>query len=144
MLILLKGLPLAYNRDLQEDKTAVFHADDGLAAALPAIAGMVAGAEFHPPEPSSWVSALDLAEVLVGRGVPFREAHDAVGRLVARLVAEGRELADVTAGELEAAHLAFIPEDLDLIDPAASVERRRTAGSVADQITKLRSWLQQG
>ena len=146
LLALQKGLPLSYNRDLQEDKAAVFDADDTLAGALAALSGMVASAEFNPPPPSSWVTALDLAEVLANRGIPFREAHNAVGRLVARLLAEGKTLSEVTAGELEAAHLSFIPEDLEVIDPKVSVERRRTAGggsyvSVLDQLAELRSLL---
>jgi argininosuccinate lyase len=146
LLALQKGLPLSYNRDLQEDKAAVFDADDTLAGALAALSGMVASAEFDPPPPSSWVTALDLAEVLAARGIPFREAHNAVGRLVARLLAEGKLLSEVTAGELEAAHLGFIPEDLEVIDPKVSVERRRTAGggsyvSVLDQLAELRSIL---
>lgn len=146
LLTLQKGLPLSYNRDLQEDKAAVFDADDTLAGALAALAGMVASAEFDPPAPSSWVTALDLAEVLAARGIPFREAHNAVGRLVARLLSEGKSLAEVTAGELEAAHLSFVPEDLEIIDPKISVERRRTPGggsyaSVLDQLARLRSIL---
>ncbi len=144
LLAMQKGLPLSYNRDLQEDKAAVFDADDTLAGALSALSGMIASAEFHPPAPSSWVTALDLAEVLVARGIPFREAHDAVGRLVARLLAEGKTLGEVTAGELQAAHLSFVPKDLDVLDPEGSVVRRRTPGggshvSVLDQLAELRS-----
>jgi argininosuccinate lyase len=146
LLTMQKGLPLSYNRDLQEDKVAVFDADDTLAGALAALSGMVETAEFDPPPPSSWVTALDLAELLAARGIPFREAHQAVGRLIARLLAEGKTLDDVTAGELVAAHLSFVPEDLDVLDPEVSVERRRTAGggshiSVVDQLTELRSVL---
>jgi len=147
LLTLQKGLPLSYNRDLQEDKAAVFDADDTLAGAVSALSGMVASAEFNPPAPASWVTALDLAEALAARGIPFREAHNAVGRLVARLLAEGKTLAEVTAGELEAAHLSFVPEDLEIIDPKISVERRRTTGggsyvSVLDQLAELRSVLE--
>jgi argininosuccinate lyase len=85
----------------------------------------------------------------VARGIAFREAHQAVGRLVARLLAEGKTLSEVTAGELEAAHLSFIPEDLEVIDPRVSVERRRTAGggsyvSVLDQLAELRTILGAG
>lgn len=141
LLALQKGLPLAYNRDLQEDKVSVFHADDVLSAAIPAVAGMLASAVLHPPEPIAWVTALDLAEVLVQRGVPFREAHEAVGRLVAKLVSEGRDLTEVTAGELQAAHLRWVSEDLDLIDPKQSVARRRSVPTVAEQIARLRSRL---
>jgi argininosuccinate lyase len=146
LLTMQKGLPLSYNRDLQEDKAAIFDADDTLAGALAALSGMIETAEFDPPSPSSWVTALDLAEVLATRGIPFREAHQAVGRLVARLVSEGKSLDEVTAGELEAAHLSFVPEDLDVLDPETSVERRRSPGggshvSVLDQLAELRSLL---
>ncbi len=146
LLSLQKGLPLTYNRDLQEDKRAVFHADDTLALALAALGGMVESAQFHPPEPSSMVTALDLAEILVARGVPFRSAHEAVGGLVAGLAAGGRALADATAGELAAAHPQLVPEDLDALTPAASAAARVTPGggsmeSVAKQIEQLREVL---
>jgi argininosuccinate lyase len=147
LMSLQKGLPLTYNRDLQEDKRAVFHADDTLALALAALGGMLESAQFHPPEPSSMVTALDLAEILVNRGVPFRDAHEAVGGLVAGLAAEGRTLADASAGELEAAHVQLIPEDLDALTPAASVEARVTPGggsmeSVQAQLEALRAALE--
>jgi len=143
LLALQKGLPLAYNRDLQEDKEHLFRADDTLAATLEALGGMLSTAEFHPPPPSPWTTALDLAEALVRRGVPFREAHAAVGRLVARLVAEGRELTEATADDLAAADDRFEPADLDLVDTRRSVERRVTSGggsfeSVSEQIAALR------
>ncbi len=146
LMTLQKGLPLTYNRDLQEDKRAVFHADDSLALALAAIGGMLESAVFHPPPPSSMVTALDLAEVLVERGIPFREAHEAVGGLVATLVAEGRKLADATAGELETAHVQLVPGDLAILTPEGSVEARATAGggsmdSVRTQLTQLRAAL---
>ncbi|MGH8874344.1 MAG: argininosuccinate lyase, partial [Acidimicrobiia bacterium] len=123
LLALQKGLPLAYNRDLQEDKEAVFRADDALAASLAALAGMLATADFHPPPPSSWTTALDLAEALVRRGVAFREAHQAVGRLVGALLAGGRDPAGARVADLEGAHPSFDPVDLELVDPAGSVRR---------------------
>jgi argininosuccinate lyase len=146
LLSLQKGLPLTYNRDLQEDKRAVFHADDALALALVAVNGMLDSAQFHPPEPSSMVTALDLAEILVGRGISFREAHQAVGRLVAGLAAEGRTLSEATAGELEAAHMQLVPEDLESLTPTASVAARVTPGggsmeSVRAQLEALRDAL---
>ncbi|NOY56712.1 MAG: argininosuccinate lyase [Actinobacteria bacterium] len=144
ILVLQKGLPMAYNRDLQEGKAAVFHADDVLAGALEVLAGMLAGAEFHPPEPSSWVVTLDLAEALVGRGVPFREAHRSVGELVARLLAQGRDLSSLSAEELISSHESFRPEDLDLLDSSGSVRRHRLDRQVADQIVKLQDWLDSG
>lgn len=143
LLALQKGLPLAYNRDLQEDKTHVFALDDVTAGTVEALGGMLSNAEFHPPAPSSWTTALDLAEVLVQRGLPFRQAHHAVGALVGRLVAEGRTLASVGVTDLEAAHDLFQPSDVELVDPTTSVTRRRSPGggspeSVSTQIRSLR------
>ena len=148
MLTLQKGLPLTYNRDLQEDKEHVFRSDDTLAGTLEAITGMITDADFHPPVPASWVTALDLAEALVMRGVPFREAHGAVGRLVSELVRNERNLDDATAEDLSAADERFEPADLELIDTTASVDRRRTMGggsveSVHQQIEALRYALNQ-
>lgn len=142
-----KGLPMTYNRDLQEDKRLAFHADDSLAGALDALGGMVATADFHPPTPSAWVTALDLAEVLVERGVPFREAHHVVGRLVSVLVADGRSFDDLTPDELVAADGRFTPEDIDRVDPVRSIDFRRTPGggsmeSVAAQLEQLEAFLE--
>ena len=141
-----KGLPLTYNRDFQEDKAAVFAADDTVAGALAAMTALLATAKFHPPAPTSWVTALDLAEALVVRGVPFRQAHEAVGRLVAALVAGGRDLAQATQADLSAADPRFRPEDLARTDPEVSVRLRISKGggsfqSVAEQITQLRGRL---
>jgi argininosuccinate lyase len=141
-----KGLPMTYNRDLQEDKRLAFHADDSLAGALDALGGMVAAAEFHPPTPSAWVTALDLAEVLVERGLPFREAHHTVGRLVSSLVADGRTFDDLTQNELVDVDGRFSPADIDRLDPVRSIQFRRSAGggsmqSVAAQIEELDSFL---
>ncbi len=146
LLALQKGLPLAYNRDLQEDKRAVFAADDLLSASLDGLAVMLAAPRFHPPAASALTTALDLAEALVERGVPFRQAHAAVGGLVARLEAEGRDLAGVTAAELGDAHPDFREEDTALVEPLESVRRRATPGggsfaSVAAQVDRLRSLL---
>lgn len=146
LLALQKGLPLAYNRDLQEDKQSVFHADDTLALALEALIGMIRGARFHVPPPSSWVAALDLAEALVGRGVPFREAHHVVGRLVAALVAGGRTPADLTPEELVSADERFEPADAERLSPEGSVARRVTPGggsmqSVRNQLAAVRAHL---
>jgi argininosuccinate lyase len=143
ILVLQKGLPLAYNRDLQEDKPPLFRVDDALAVTLGALGGMLDGAQFHPPPPGPWTSTLDLAEALVKRGMPFRQAHHAVGRLVAALVGSGRTPADTTQADLEAADSSFEPADLDLLDPSTSLTRRATPGagtptSVRDQVEKIR------
>ncbi len=148
LLGLQKGLPLTYNRDFQEDKRAVFHADDVLAGALGALGGLIATASFHPPEPSADVTALDLAESLTSRAVPFREAHEAVGRLIAHLGADGRSLAQATEADLTAADERFVADDLARIDVADSVQRRITPGGgsfaeVARQIAAARANISQ-
>lgn len=143
-----KGLPMTYNRDLQEDKRIVFHADDTLAGALDALGGMVSTAQFHAPEPSDWVTALDLAEALVRRGVAFREAHHLVGGLVAVLVARGDSFQDLTADELVEFDDRFDASDLSVVDVRASVASRRTLGggsmgSVATQLDALTVFLEE-
>ncbi|HEX9824826.1 MAG TPA: argininosuccinate lyase, partial [Actinomycetota bacterium] len=129
----LKGLPLAYDRDLQEDKEAVFDAYDALAPALEAMAGMIRTLEVDV-ERMRWAAedpsllATDVAEHLVSRGAPFREAHEAVGRIVARLEAEGRSLADVKPDEWSGLDARLGPEVQDLLSAEVSIVRRATPG----------------
>lgn len=146
LLAVLKGLPLAYGRDLQEDKELLFALGDDLESALVVLAGVVATATFHPPAPSADVTALDLAEVLVERGVPFREAHGAVGRLVAARHDAGTDLGGIGLADLTAAHPGFEPGDEKLADPIESVRSRSSPGggsfeSVRVQIAALRAEL---
>ena len=141
-----KGLPLSYNRDLQQDKEHLFAPGDDLDGALSSLGGLIAAAEFHPPPPGPNVVALDLAEALVARGVPFRRAHVTVGTLVRALEDDGRTLADLTTDDLASAGGDFQPTDVALADPAASVAARRSAGggsfdSVRRQLLKLDAWL---
>jgi len=123
-----KGLPLAYNRDLQQDKEHLFRVDTDLDLALDALTGMVAEAVFHPPPPDPVVAVLDLAEVLVERGVPFREAHQVVGRLVAEAAGRGIGPADLPPAEFAGFHEALRPDDAGLLDPVESVRARRSPG----------------
>ncbi len=143
IMALQKALPLAYNRDLQEDKRLVFEADDTLATTLAAMVELLGHTEFFEVTPSIETASLDLAEALVARGIPFREAHEAVGRLVLSLEGEGRTLRDVGPGDLAGAHSAFIDADVELIDPVGSVKRRISRGggspdSVHAQADELR------
>jgi len=143
ILALQKALPLAYNRDFQEDKRIVFHADDTLASALGAMVELLGGLEFHPPAPGSVTVSLDLAEALVRRGVPFREAHTLVGELVAALESRGKTLSEATIDDLIEIDQRFEEADLDRLDPTASVRARATSGSgspesVRDQIDEIR------
>jgi argininosuccinate lyase len=131
LLGLLKGLPLAYNRDLQEDKEPLFDAADTTADCARLVAAAMATARFQPPRDCGpdLSSATDLAEELVRRGVPFRAAHERIGRLVARCESEGRGLAQATDGELAEAGLQGL--DRALLTPRGSVEAKRTLGSTS-------------
>ena len=143
LMALQKGLPMTYNRDLQEDKAGLFAIDDALAGALKAMTALIGSAEFHPPPPHPSVTALDLAETLVERGVPFREAHRVVGALLAALAGGGKTLSEATIANLVEADARFEPADLSLTDPAGSVGRRRSTGgagfaSVREQLRTLK------
>lgn len=130
---IVKGLPLAYNRDMQEDKAATFAAVRRLELALVAMRGMISTARFRAERCAAAAgagdaAATDLAEVLVASGVPFRRAHEMVGRLIGDLSRQGRELASVTDDELVALHPALEGCSGAWLSPRACVERRRLAG----------------
>ncbi len=134
-LTLLKGLPLAYNRDLQEDKEPLFDTVETLLASLRVTAAMlpelsVDAERGRAAAVADHALATDLADHLAQQGVPFREAHHVVGRLVAMLDREGRELASLTIDELREAHASFGEEALDL-DLDASLAARAVAGGTA-------------
>lgn len=132
VLTMQKGLPLAYNRDLQEDKRIVFHAHDTVLASLDAMGELIASVVFHPPSPQPETGALILAEMLVSRGVAFREAHEIVGRLVKSFDADGRSLADLTGEELVSHDGRFQMGDLP-VEPVLP--------DIRDQIGLLREQL---
>jgi argininosuccinate lyase len=124
----LKGLPLTYNRDLQEDKEPLFDAVDQICLALAATAGMLATATFvsermQAAADGPAAAAIDLAEWLVERGTPFRQAHAIVGSLVRDSLQRG-----VPLGELVQAHPALGVEALGLLEPGVAVTRRTTPG----------------
>ncbi len=142
----LKGLPLAYNRDLQEDKEPLFDAVDQVSLALGALTGMIATATFVPEAmraaaDAETTAATDLAEWLVRHGMPFRDAHALVGALVRRhLSGEG------TLRDLVAAHPDLGPEPAALVSPGAGVRMRTSPGAagpgaVAAQLAACRSTL---
>jgi argininosuccinate lyase len=147
LLTTLKGLPLAYNRDLQEDKEPLFDSVDQVHLALVALRGLLESAEFdlermRQAAGGATGAAVDLAEWLVARGTPFRTAH----ALVAGLVRDSAERR-VPLAELVAAHPDLGPEALPLLEPGAAVRRRRTPGgtgpeAVAAQLARFRRRLQ--
>jgi argininosuccinate lyase len=143
----LKGLPLAYNRDLQEDKEPLFDAVDQVSLALSALTGMVATAEFDTARMADaagaeTMAATDLAEWLVASGVPFRDAHAVVGGLVRRSLEPGAP----SLAALVAAEPRLGPDAAALVVPGVAVTRRTTAGGggpepVARQLTRFRAKL---
>jgi argininosuccinate lyase len=131
LLQILTGLPLAYNKDLQEDKEFLFDAADTVELLLPAMTGMIAGAEYNVARmraacEGGAIAATDLADHLVRLGWPFRRAHEAVGALVRAVLDRGAGLQDATAGEIAAAGLADI--ELPELTAQASVDAKRSAG----------------
>lgn len=146
LLALLKSLPLAYDRDLQEDKAPLFASVSRARGCVAGMKAMIEGIEFDVEALSAaalggamW--ATDLAEILVSRGVSFREAHGTVGGLVARLEESGESLA---ASMLTEAHPAFSTADIHVLDPNSGMEARSSHGGTAparvhEQIAALRA-----
>lgn len=135
LLTILKGLPTGYNRDLQEDKRAVFDAVDALAVVLPAMSGAVRSAEFRPERVhdalDTQLLATDLADYLVRRGVPFRRSHEAVGHLVRRAEELECQLEDLSDDDFRTAHAAFATDVREVFDLERSVDARGVTGGTA-------------
>jgi argininosuccinate lyase len=148
----MKGLPIGYSKDLQEDKEALFEAEDTLRASLAATASVVGGitanAVTTERAAAGLLLATDVADYLVAKGVPFRGAHEIVGALVRRLVQEKRSFEDLSDDEWRSHSPLFEPDVRHAITPAASVAKKRTPQSthpdaVAKALTELRSWLKE-
>ncbi|MQA30167.1 MAG: argininosuccinate lyase [Luteitalea sp.] len=150
LLTIMKGLPSGYNKDLQEDKHAVFDAEDTLTGCATVTEAVVAGLSINRERAAAAASGLllatDVADYLVGRGVPFRRAHEIVGALVRKLVADGREFGSLTPAEWQAASELFEADIIDRVTPAASVSSKRTSQSTAPSavraaIAESEQWL---
>jgi argininosuccinate lyase len=135
LLTTMKGLPSGYNQDLQEDKEAVFDAEDTLAGCLAVAASVVDGLTINRGRAEAAASGLllatDVADYLVGRGVPFRRAHEIVAALVRRLVAEGREFGSLSLEEWREASDHFGPDIVSRVTPRVSVCAKQTPQSTA-------------
>ena len=148
LLSTLKALPLSYNRDLQEDKEPVFDIADTLLLILPAFTGMVATMEFNTARMEELSSAgyslaTDVAEWLVKQRVPFREAHEITGKLVAFAESNEMELSEVSDVEFAAISKHLTPEVREVLNVAGSIRSRSGTGGTAvprvlDQISALR------
>ncbi|WDZ89222.1 argininosuccinate lyase [Nocardiopsis sp. HUAS JQ3] len=153
LLTTLKGLPLAYNRDLQEDKEPVFDAVDTLHLLLPAMTGMVATLTFHTDRmaelaPQGFSLATDIAEWLVRERVPFREAHEIAGACVRVCEERGIDLPDLGDDDLAAVSEHLTPAVREVLSVSGSLASRSDKGGtapvrVAEQLEKLRSDIEQ-
>jgi argininosuccinate lyase len=132
LLATLKGLPSGYNKDLQDDKRALFDAVDTMLLVLPGVAGALAEITFRADRMkaalSSSMMATDLADYLVGKGTTFRDAHAAVGSLIRQSEETGIELHAMPYKTFKAAHASFGADVFDALSAVASVERRETEG----------------
>jgi argininosuccinate lyase len=148
LLITLKGLPLTYNRDLQEDKEPVFDAVDTLLVVLPAMAGLIGSLRFHAERMAATAAsghalATDLAELLVRRGTPFREAHEVVGHLVVWCQVQDCELTEVSDDDLVRVSPLLTPDVREVLTIDGALAARASRGGtapvrVAEQLGRAR------
>jgi len=146
ILTMLKGLPLAYNRDMQEDKEPVFDAADTLLSSLTIMTHLIRGLKVNKAAlkcalKEGYIEATDLAEYLVEKKMPFRQAHKVVGKLVQYASARGKKLGELSLQEYRNASDLFDNDLFDRLDMAKSVRRRKNhggPGTVRQQIKKLR------
>jgi argininosuccinate lyase len=153
LLTMLKGLPLTYNRDLQEDKEPVFDAVDTLLLVLPAMAGLIGTLRFHTQRlaedaAAGFALATDLAELLVRRGVPFREAHEVVGHLVVWCQVHECDLPDVSDEDLAKVSAHLTPDVREVLTVTGALAARDGHGGtapvrVAEQLAALRQLVDQ-
>lgn len=151
LLTTVKGLPLTYNRDLQEDKEGFLDTDRTVTASLTLMAGMLDETTFRTDRMRAacargFLNATELADYLVGKGLPFREAHHVTGHAVALAEKEGKGLEDLTLEQLRTLDARIDDDVYAVLDYDAAVRRRETpAGtgpkSVARQLEQLRQWL---
>lgn len=138
LFVTMKGLPLTYNRDMQEDKEPLFDAVDQLKGALEMARAVAASLRLSPDKPAaalhaSWVVATDLAEALARAGTPFHHAHQIVGRLVVESLRQGKKPADWTASQLAAFAPEFTPEMARCLDPREGLKTREIPGGTGPQ-----------
>jgi argininosuccinate lyase len=138
LLAMQKGLPLAYNRDLQEDKEALFDTVDTLRASLAVLAAMVPELTVHEGRmraaaEQGFTLATELADYLASRGVPFRQAHEVVGKVVRHCLAESLTFADLDLAALRRFSPRFADDVFDWLTPEAAVARRKAPGGTAPE-----------
>ncbi|MFZ2446467.1 MAG: argininosuccinate lyase [Syntrophobacteraceae bacterium] len=136
LLTLTKGLPLAYNRDLQEDKEPVFDTADTVLATLRLLAKLLPEIRVHREKMAlmagqGFTLATDLADYLVRKGVPFRKAHHVVGQVVQFCIRNGKELKDCSLDEFKSFHKAFDTDVFPYLEISTVIDRRKSIGGTA-------------
>jgi argininosuccinate lyase len=134
----MKGLPMTYNRDMQEDKVPLFEAADQLAGSLEMARAVIQSVKLKPAVPAaaaeeSWVVATDLAEALARAGLPFHQAHQLAGRFVLESARSGKKPADWTAEEMQAFAPEFTSDFAALLDPKCGMNSREIPGGTGPQ-----------
>ncbi len=138
LLVLIKGLPLAYNRDLQEDKPPIFDSFDSVKASLELAAPLVAGAELNRRAIAEGLDrghldATALMEYLIRRGVPQRTAHGMVGALVRKALDRGQRLSDLSIGDFREVHAELDESVYEVLGARQAVEAMQSYGSTAPE-----------
>ena len=142
LLTVMKGIPLAYNKDMQEDKEAFFDARDTLVKGLTVFTAMLRTCTFRKDvmergASGGFTNATDAADYMVKHGVPFRDAHEVVGRLVAHCLNENKALLDLTLEELKSFHPVFEQDVFEDLSMLSCVEKRRIPGAPAPDMVQL-------
>ena len=141
ILTTMKGIPLAYNKDMQEDKELTFDAIDTVKGCLRLFAGMISTMEFHKDvmeasAKNGFTNATDAADYLVNHGVPFRDAHGIVGRLVLLCIEKGISLDELPLEEYQKLSPAFEEDIYEAVSMKTCVEKRETYGAPGPQAMK--------
>jgi argininosuccinate lyase len=154
MLTLLKGLPMTYNRDLQEDKERLFDTDSTISKTVSIVTGMLKNTKVNSAACAAASAdpallATDLADYLVLKGIPFRQAHHAVGQLVAVAEAEGKKLNELSLAEMQKVEKAFAADVADVFDLRKAMAKRNLPGAtgtkqVQEQIAYWQRYLKPG
>jgi argininosuccinate lyase len=149
LLTTLKGLPLTYNRDMQEDKEPIFDSIDTIKAALEITAAMIAEMKVNPARAAEAVSdpmllATDLADYLVRGGIPFRQAHEIIGKLVAHCIATGKAFPELDLPTFQSFSPAFSKDVFQVLDLRRALDARQATGapSAANVQAQLDRWTQ--
>jgi len=137
LLITLKGLPSAYDKDLQEDKEYLFDSADTLNLALPVMAGVISTLNINADKMLDSIlptlSATDMADYLVGKGVPFREAHGLVGKLVLLAEQHGKDLTTLSLDKMKTISQHFTEDVMEVFNVEAALERRAVIGGTSSE-----------